>query len=79
MGIALVSKMVAFDNLSVEVSAWRYTCDQCGRVESFHNVPVPYLESEGDLVAQRKGWRIIIGVEDDERCRCPHCRPNMKE
>jgi hypothetical protein len=73
MGVALVSKMVPFDNLNVEVSAWRYTCDLCGRVKSYHNVPVPYPEPEGDLVAQREGWRITYGPEDDERCFCPMC------
>lgn len=65
-------KAVAIGNLVVPVSAWQWTCDRCGRVDTFADSPMPEGHSEFD--ASRKGWAIYWDTEDNELCRCPSCR-----
>ena len=70
MPVEHVSRTVTIDDLAIVVTAWRYVCDTCGRVDAFADVPMPEGHNEWD--AQRRGWRFCIGGEND-RCKCPSC------
>lgn len=74
MPVEAVSKMVSFDNLSVEVSAYRYICNVCGTRECFHDVPTPYMEQVP--TPSSKGWAHGIAIEDGEETPvyCQNCK-----
>jgi hypothetical protein len=70
MAVEHVTRTMAIDNLVINVSAWRYTCDKCAVREAFHDDPRPYGVSEA--TAQQRGWRIVYGPGDGEpACHCP--------
>lgn len=72
MPVEQIIRAVAIDDLAICVQAWRWICDECGRRDTFADIPMPEGHSEMD--AQRKGWRILWGPESDgELCRCPGC------
>jgi hypothetical protein len=78
MGIEFVTKGVCFDNLIVEVTVVRYTCDDCARRECFHDTPKPYNEIVPD--PRSKGWRIITPIDDGtEGARCAACAKAKEE
>lgn len=74
MPIEYVTRGITFDNLCVDVTVLRYTCDDCGRRQAFHDVPTPYGESVP--TPQSLGWQLLHSFDDDggqEGARCPHC------
>jgi len=72
MPVEQVIRAVAIDDLAICVQAWRWICDDCGRRDTFPDLPMPEGHSEMD--AQRKGWKIRWDHESDgELCRCPGC------
>lgn len=72
--IEYVSKMVGFDNLLVEVSAFRYICNVCGARECFHDVPTPYMEIVPTPTG--RGWSHGLAIEDGEEqpVFCTNCK-----
>lgn len=72
MPVEQVIRAVAIDDLAVCVQAWRWICDDCGRRDTFADIPMPEGHSEMD--AQRKGWVVRWDHgSDGELCRCPSC------
>lgn len=71
MPVEFVARSLTIDDLAIQVTAYRYICDGCGSRGTFPDNPMPEGHSEVD--ASRKGWRIYWDVDDQERCRCPHC------
>jgi hypothetical protein len=72
MPVEQVIRAVAIDDLAICVQAWRWICDDCGRRDTFADIPLPEGHSEMD--AQRKGWRVRWDqASDGELCRCPGC------
>lgn len=72
MPIEHVTRGLSFDNLYVEVSVYRWICDDCGARQAFHDVPEPY----GEIVPTpgSSGWRILHSWDDgEEGARCPTC------
>ena len=72
MPIEHVSQIVTFDNLCVEVSVYRYICDNCGRRECFHDEPTPY--GEKIPTPSERGWEIREPLDDGvQGARCAQC------
>jgi hypothetical protein len=72
MPVEQIIRAVAIDDLAICVQAWRWICDDCGRRDTFADIPMP--EGHSEIDAQRKGWRIRWDLASDgELCRCPGC------
>lgn len=71
MPVEQIIRAVAIDDLAVCIQAWRYVCDDCGRRDTFPDIPMP--EGRSEMEPQRKGWVIRWDAGDGELCRCPNC------
>ena len=71
MPVDQIARAVAINDLSVIVTAWCYVCDDCGRRDTFPDVPMP--EGRSEFEASQKGWRMRMDSDDNEMCRCPSC------
>lgn len=72
MPVEQVIRAVAIDDLAICIQAWRWICDDCGRRDTFPDIPMP--EGRSEMEAQQKGWLIRWDIESDgELCRCPQC------
>jgi hypothetical protein len=72
MPVEQIIRAVAIDDLAICIQAWRYICDDCGRRDTFPDIPMP--EGRSEMEPQRKGWVIRWDYgSDGELCRCPQC------
>lgn len=70
MPVKQITRGVTIDGLFVSVSAWRWTCDNCGHRETFPDNPMPEGRSESDAT-RSGGWH--LRWREPEGCVCSGC------
>jgi hypothetical protein len=76
MPVDQIVRAVAINDLVICVQAWCYICDDCGRRDTFHDIPMP--EDRSEFEPQHKGWRLHYDRQtDDELARCPVCQSKL--
>lgn len=71
MPIEHVSRSISIDDLLITVEVDRWICDDCGRVETFPDIPP--VEGMDLRTPSLRGWRISYFVGNGDGCRCPRC------